>query len=283
MLLSKEKRDSLQGTVASVAYKALLARVAEKPRATVLPAIRMVMEDVNRRLKLRQIPQDRNFQLKIDRSAREIKLALQKGEERIDINQLAGPEVAIVHGQRPEMDKDLSSPEIVIPLGDLSSREGLYILFHEIGHRRSNHSEELLSPADSLRFFFEEALYDLLRSMHIKKSYPLWFLEKKAKAQAKSEKGAWDHANTEMSKLEASGFNVFAGYENEEQKQERVRLALSTYELFSLYERLFHGGVEVLSSYHPTFLTEQEFKDLLQQVCHRTQPKTMRSEDESEE
>lgn len=214
------------------------------------------------------IPQDRNFDIELQESESGVNLHLKhkEGGAEKDLSTYLPPEhffgkdeIFIYRGR----EKKVGFPE-----NELELRGFLLSLFHEIGHshEKRKHSttrwDDLRALGGLLKRWFEyvtiavkkelkqkgsgEKFMETVKKLDVDSLLPQWYLDKKSKSDAQSERSAWAHALRSLRKLEQEGYDVFAGYENTAQIRAYVAYCLYTYDTDLFMKKLMSGDLKDL-------------------------------------
>lgn len=160
--------------------------------------------------------------------------------------------------------------KIGFPENQLQFRGFLLALFHEIGHAHEK-QEHAVSTWETLRAL-SQGVPQWIKSIRIIKEtqqkgkenetpmyrivslpaevllpveafLPQWYLDKKSRFEAKSERNAWTFALKSLRKLKKEGYDVFAGFKNVGEIGEFVSYYLYTYDTGLFMEKLALGDL----------------------------------------
>jgi len=212
------------------------------------------------------IPQDRNFDVKLQESEAGINLRLKRKESGAEKDLNAFLPAEHFFGKDEEFIYRNKEKKIGFPENELELRGFLLSLFHEIGHSHKKR-EHSTSRWDDLR-----ALSRLLTkwvkymAISIKKEFkqkgsgkkfikavhevdvdfllPQWYIDKKSTSEAQSERDAWTYALRSLRKLKQEGYDVFAGFENAAQIRAYVGHCLYTYDVNLLMKKITSGDLK---------------------------------------
>ncbi len=211
------------------------------------------------------IPQSRNFDIELKESEGGINLRLRhkESDQEKDLNAFLPPEhffgkdkIFVYKGR----EKKVGFTE-----NELEFRGFLLSLFHEIGHSHEKHghsttrwddlralggllkkllhyivmaSKKEKEQAGSGKKFLEN-----IKKLGVDSLLPQWYIDKRSKSDAKSERDAWAYALRSLRKLESEGYDVFAGYDNVAQIRAYVAYCLYTYDTDLFMKKLMSGDI----------------------------------------
>lgn len=84
---------------------------------------------------------------------------------------------------------------------------------------------------------------EIVKKLDTDSLLPQWYLNKRAKSDAQSERDAWAYALRSLRELERDGYDVFAGYKNVAQIRAYVAYCLYTYDTDLFMKRLMSGNI----------------------------------------
>lgn len=214
------------------------------------------------------VPQYRNFDIELRESTSGIDLRLRHKEsgKEIDLSIFLLPKYFF--GKDESFICRDGEKKIGFPENELQFRGFLLSLFHEIGHSHEER-EHSTTPWDDLHAlgslltkwikFMGIAIkkelkqkgsgkeyMNIVRKLDVDSLLPHWYLDKKSKADAQSERNAWAYALRSLRKLKQEGYDVFAGFENTDQIRAYVTYCLYTYDTALLMKKLMSGDLRDL-------------------------------------
>lgn len=89
-----------------------------------------------------------------------------------------------------------------------------------------------------------ENFMEMVRKLDVDSLLPQWYLNKRAKSDAQSERDAWAYALRSLRKLEQEDYDVFAGYEKIAQIRAYVAYCLYTYDMDLFMKKLMSGDIK---------------------------------------
>jgi hypothetical protein len=228
------------------------------------------------------IPQDRNFDIELQESEDGINLRLrhkESGKEK-DLNLFLPPkhffgkdEIFIYRG---------GEKKVGFPESEIKFRGFLLSLFHELGHshEKREHSttrwDDLRALGGLLKKWFQyvviavkkereqrgsgEKFMNVVKKLDVDSLLPQWYIDKRARSDAQSERDAWAYALRSLRKLKSEGYDVFAGYDSVAQIRAYVAYCLYTYDMDLFMKRLMSGDLKDLQKLRelPAFSKERK-------------------------
>lgn len=214
------------------------------------------------------IPQDRNFNIELQESETGVNLRLRHKETGVEkdlsvylpIEHFFGKDETFIYRGR---EKKIGFPE-----NEIEFRGFLLSLFHEIGHshEKQGHSttwwDDLRALGGLLKKWMQyvvlavkkereqkgsgEKFMETIKKLDVDSLLPQWYLDKRAKADAQSERDAWAYALRSLRQMGRDGYDVFSGYENVAQIRAYVAYCLYTYDTSLFMKKLMSGDIKDL-------------------------------------
>jgi hypothetical protein len=217
------------------------------------------------------IPQNRNFNIELQETEGGVNLFLKHKEsgEEIDLSAFLPPEHFF---KKDEAFFYLrKEKKICFSENEIKFRGFLLALFHEIGHshQKRDHATTLWDDTKAFggllkKWFqyvviavrkereqkgFGKKFMKLVKKIDVDNLLPHWYLDKKAKSDAKFERNAWAYTLRSLRKLEQDGYEVFAGYENSAQIKAYVAYCLYTYDMNLFMKKFISGELKDLRQF----------------------------------
>lgn len=214
------------------------------------------------------IPRSRNFDIELQESEDGARLCLkhkENGAEQ-DLRTYLPPGHFFEEGE--VFAYEGKEKKVCFPKNELEFRGFLLALFHEIGHSWEKR-EHATTRWDNIRAagsilkkwmkYMAKAVklerkqsglgikfIDIVKDLDPDSLLPGWYLDKKAKSDAQSERNAWAYALRSLRSLAQEGYDVFAGYDNAAQIRDYVGHCLYSYDLNLLMNKLMSGDAQDL-------------------------------------
>lgn len=218
------------------------------------------------------VPKERNFNIITEKlpSGVHIKLKHKKTGEEKDLNSFLPPKHFFGDGKEFYFSYSKELRKIFFPRDELPFRGFLLALFHEIGHAHEKQEHDV-STWETLRALYEAVPQWVKNIRMIKETQqkgkenetpmhrlvslpaevllpvgaflPQWYLDKKSRFEAQSERNAWAFALKSLRKLKREGYDVFAGFENAGELREYVAYFLYTYDTGLFMDKLTRGDL----------------------------------------